>query len=317
MRTTKLASIFVYLFFYSTTASADSPITINTTIDKAKVTTGDIITYTITMKHALDVIPNTPDFNAISKFNIIGYPISEPKEIKKGVFEQKYSVELRADQVGTYNISPIRIPFKVKEKNTNKYISGEAHSQDITIEVASVLRLQGEPTDIKDIKGIVKVDMNWVPWFFWGLNIILLIIALYLLWNYRKKTHHNHIKDEIVLSAHETALRELDTLKNKELLERGDAREHFFELSEIFRRYLGERYLFPALDWTTEEITKHFKNQEKIKLPTQTEVYRILKKSDLIKFAKAKALPETDEIEPVRTFIKSTQENLKIGLYSN
>ena len=121
MRTTKLASIFVYLFFYSTTGSADSPITINTTIDKAKVTTGDIITYTITMKHALDVIPNTPDFNAISKFNIIGYPVSEPKEIKTGVFEQKYSVKIRVDKVGTYNISPIRIPFKVKEKNTDKY----------------------------------------------------------------------------------------------------------------------------------------------------------------------------------------------------
>ena len=224
MRTTKLAAIFVYLFFYSTTGSADSPITINTTIDKAKVTTGDIITYTITMKHALDVIPNTPDFNAISKFNIIGYPVSEPKEIKTGVFEQKYSVELRADQVGTYNISPIRIPFKVKEKNTGKYISGEAHSQNISIEVASVLRLQGEPTDIKDIKDIVAVDRDWVPWFFWGLNIILLTIILYLLWKYRKKNHPNHIKDEIVLSAHEIALRELDKLKNKGLLQSGDAR---------------------------------------------------------------------------------------------
>ena len=317
MRTTKLAAIFVYLFFYSTTGSADSPITINTTIDKAKVTTGDIITYTITMKHALDVIPNTPDFNAISKFNIIGYPVSEPKEIKTGVFEQKYSVELRADQVGTYNISPIRIPFKVKEKNTNKYISGEAHSQNITIEVASVLRLQGEPTDIKDIKDIVAVDRNWVPWFFWGLNIILLTIILYLLWKYRKKNHPNHIKDEIVLSAHEIALRELDKLKNKGLLQSGGAREHYFELSEILRRYLGKRYLFPALDWTTEEIAVYFKNQEKIELPSRTEANRILKKSDLIKFAKAKALPETDEIESVRTFIKSTQENLKIGLYSN
>jgi hypothetical protein len=317
MRTTKLAAIFVYLFFYSTTGSADSPITINTTIDKAKVTTGDIITYTITMKHALDVIPNTPDFNAISKFNIIGYPVSEPKEIKTGVFEQKYSVELRADQVGTYNISPIRIPFKVKEKNTDKYISGEAHSQNITIEVASVLRLQGEPTDIKDIKDIVAVGRDWVPWFFWGLNIILLTIILYLLWKYRKKNHSNHIKDEIVLSAHEIALRELDKLKNKGLLQSGDAREHFFKLSEILRRYLGKRYLFPALDWTTEEITAYFKNQEKIELPTQTEANRILNKSDLIKFAKAKALPETDEIESVRTFIKSTQENLKIGLYSN
>jgi hypothetical protein len=317
MRTTKLAAIFVYLFFYSTTGSADSPITINTTIDKAKVTTGDIITYTITMKHALDVIPNTPDFNAISKFNIIGYPVSEPKEIKTGVFEQKYSVKLRADQIGTYNISPIRIPFKVKEKNTDKYISGEAHSQNITIEVASVLRLQGEPTDIKDIKDIVAVGRDWVPWFFWGLNIILLTIILYLLWKYRKKNHPNHIKDEIVLSAHEIALRELDKLKNKGLLQSGDAREHFFKLSEILRRYLGKRYLFPALDWTTEEITAYFKNQEKIELPTQTEANRILKKSDLIKFAKAKALPETDEIESVRTFIKSTQENLKIGLYSN
>ena len=317
MRTTKLASIFVYLFFYSTTASADSPITINTTIDKAKVTTGDIITYTITMKHALDVIPNTPDFNAIIKFNIIEYPISEPKEIKTGVFEQKYSVKLRADKVGTYNISPIRIPFKVKEKNTDKYISGEAHSQNITIEVASVLRLQGEPTDIKDIKDIVAVDRDWVPWFFWGLNIILLTIILYLLWKYRKKNHRNHIKDEIVLSAHEIALRGLDKLKNKGLLQSGDAREHFFELSEILRRYLGKRYLFPALDWTTEEIAVYFKNQEKIELPSRTEANRILKKSDLIKFAKAKALPETDEIESVRTFIKSTQENLKIGLYSN
>ncbi|HIF02332.1 MAG TPA: hypothetical protein EYQ84_03025 [Nitrospinaceae bacterium] len=309
--------MFVYLFFYSTTGSADSPITINTTIDKAKVTTGDIITYTITMKHELDVIPSTPDFNAISKFNIIGYPIGKSKEIKTGVFEQKYSVKLRADQVGTYNISPIRIPFKVKEKNTDKYISGEAHSQNITIEVASVLRLQGEPTDIKDIKDIVAVDRNWVPWFFWGLNIILLTIILYLLWKYRKKNHPNHIQDEIVLSAHEIALRELDKLKNKGLLQSGDAREHFFELSEILRRYLGKRYLFPALDWTTEEITAYFKNQEKIELPSRTEANRILKKSDLIKFAKAKALPETDEIESVRTFIKSTQENLKIGLYSN
>ena len=44
---------------------------------------------------------------------------------------------------------------------------------------------------------------------------------------------------------------------------------------------------------------------------------RILKKSDLIKFAKAQALPGTDEIEPVRTFIESTREKLNLGLYPN
>ena len=318
VRIAGFASTFVcLLFFYSTAGWADSPITIKAEIDKPIVTTGDIITYTIILTHELDVITNSPDFDAISDFNIIERITTKPRETEKGIVVQKYSAKLIADHVGSYDIPPIRVPFKIKEKNTKKYIPGEIHSQKITIEVASVLRLQGEPTDIKDIKDIVEVDRNWVPWFFWGLNIILLTIVLYLLWKNRNAKHPNPTKKSPVLSTHEIAFRELDTLKNKGLLERGNAREHFFELSEILRRYLGERYLFPALDWTTEEITEHFKNQEKVELATRTEANRILKKSDLIKFARAQALPETDEIESVRTFIKSTKENLNLGLYPN
>ena len=312
-----ISTLVCLLFFYSTTGLANSPLTINAEIDKPTVTTGDIITYTITLKHEFDVITITPDFDSVSEFNLIERITSEPRETGKGLIEQKYSAKFRADKVGTYTIAPVRVPFKIKEKNTEKYILGEVRSQKFTVEVASILRLQGEPTDIKDIKDIVEVDRDWVPWFFWGLNIILLTIVLYLLWKYRKTKHPNPTKEAPALSTHETAFRELDTLKSKGLLERGNAREHFFELSEILRRYLGKRYLFPALDWTTEEITEHFKNQEKIELASRTEANRILKKSDLIKFAKAQALPGTDEIESVRTFIKSTRENLNLGLYPN
>jgi hypothetical protein len=312
-----ISTLVCLLFFYSTTGWANSPLTINAEIDKPTVTTGDIITYTITLKHEFDVITITPDFDSVSEFNLIERITSEPRETGKGLIEQKYSAKFRADKVGTYAIAPVRVPFKIKEKNTEKYIPGEVLSQKITIEVASVLRLQGEPTDIKDIKDIVEVDRNWVPWFFWGLNIILLTIVLYLLWKYRKTKHPNPTKEAPALSTHEIAFRELDTLKRKGLLERGNAREHFFELSEILRRYLGKRYIFPALDWTTEEIAEYFKNQEKIELASRTEANRILKKSDLIKFAKAQALPGTDEIEPVRTFIESTRENLNLGLYPN
>ena len=312
-----ISTLVCLLFFYSTTGLANSPLTINAEIDKPTVTTGDIITYTITLKHEFDVITITPDFDSVSEFNLIERITSEPRETGKGLIEQKYSAKFRADKVGTYTIAPVRVPFKIKEKNTEKYILGEVRSQKFTVEVASILRLQGEPTDIKDIKDIVEVDRDWVPWFFWGLNIILLTIVLYLLWKYRKTKHPNPTKEAPALSTHETAFRELDTLKSKGLLERGNAREHFFKLSEILRRYLGKRYLFPALDWTTEEITEHFKNQEKIELASRTEANRILKKSDLIKFAKAPALPGTDEIEPVRTFIESTRENLNLGLYPN
>ena len=307
----------ITLLFFSDTAWTDSPITINTEIDKKIVTTGDIITYTIILKHELAVLLTIPNFDIIETLNIVEKNTSKPREITKGIVEQKYSIKLRADKVGTYTIPPIKVPFKIKEQKTDKYIPGEVTSQKITIEVASVLRLQGEPTDIKDIKNIVKVDRNWTPWFFWGLNFLLVMTTLYLLWKYRKtKTAHLTL-NETNVSFHTLALSELEILKKKGLLKNGDARNHFFELSEIFRRYLSKRYLFPASDWTTEEIAEHFKKQDIIEFASMIEANRILKKSDLIKFAKFKALPDTDEIESVRSFIDSTHENLKLGLYSN
>ncbi len=318
MKTKKITSIVFSLLFSSLSISwADSPLTIDAEVDKPIVTTGDIITYSITLKHELDVIPTAPNFDKIVGFEIIEPPTSNLRKINEKNIEQKYWVKLRADRVGKYTINSIRIPFKIKKKDGEKHIPGEVRSPKVSVEVTSILRLQGEPTDIKDIKGIVEVDKNWVPWFFWGLNLILLTIVLYLFWKYRKIKDPNPTENVTALSIHEMAFRKLDILESRGLLEHGNAREHFFELSEIFRRYLGERYLFPAPDWTTEEIAKYFKNQKKIALISCDEATRILKKSDLVKFAKANALPEADELEPVRNFIRSTQENLNLGLYSN
>ena len=86
MKIKKFFSTLVCLFFfYSTTGWADSPITINTEIDKPIVTTGDIITYTIILKHKLEVIPTTPDFDAISEFNVIERITIKPRETEKGL----------------------------------------------------------------------------------------------------------------------------------------------------------------------------------------------------------------------------------------
>ena len=84
--------------------------------------------------------------------------------------------------------------------------------------------------------------------------------------------------------------------------EAGSHQRSFFELSEIFRRYLENRYDFPAQEWTTEEITSHFKNfsdlSERQKLQTRT----LLVKIDKVKFAKAQT--HDDPIDSVIQFIK-------------
>ncbi len=309
-------SIIFFLLFSSVIAWADSPITVNTKIDKPKITTGDIILYTITVTHDLDIKPSKPDFTVISQFDILETVTTNPLKIENKN-EQKYSVKLRADKVGIYTIPPITIFFEVIKKKRSKPILGKIIAPEITIEVVSILRDQGEPIGILDINELLEVDKDWVPIIFWGLNLILLIIVLYAFWKYRGVKQNKNSVHTQDIPIHEIALNQLAALKLKNFLNCGDSRKHFFELSEIFRRYLGKRYHFPAPDWTTEEITEYFQKQDKIELTSRVEANRILSKSDLIKFAKAQASPGTDEIESVRKFIISTRKNLNLGLYSN
>lgn len=311
-----ISALICFLFIFPTSAWADSQLTIDAKVDNPRATTGDIITYTITLRHDMDLKPSMPDFSIIDGFDVLESLVSKPRNIK-GQIEQEYSVKLRADQIGLFTIPPIVISFEVLKNITGKSIPGEIRAPEVKIEVVSVLHLQGQPTDIKDIKEIVQVDRNWTTWVFWGLNIILLMIVLYLFWKYRKVKHKPSATKAPAIPTHEIALRELKVLKQKGLLDRGDAREHFFELSEIFRRYLGKRYNFPAPDWTTDEITEYFQKQDKFESVSYVEAIRILNKSDLIKFAKVQASPGTDEIESIREFIKSTREHTELGLYSN
>ena len=58
----------ISLLFFSDTAWTGSPITIDTEIDKKIVTTGDVITYTIILKHELDVLLAAPNFDTIDTF---------------------------------------------------------------------------------------------------------------------------------------------------------------------------------------------------------------------------------------------------------
>ena len=56
--------------------------------------------------------------------------------------------------------------------------------------------------------------------------------------------------------AHQRALMSLDALSEAQLPAQGRWREYYFRLSEILRKYLGERFDFDALECTTEELSE-------------------------------------------------------------
>ena len=83
---------------------------------------------------------------------------------------------------------------------------------------------------------------------------------------------------------------------------------HDFELSEIFRKYIGTRFLFPALDRTQQEICDCLKKNLEINDHFKSEINIILEQTDSVKFAKgAPSINKSNEImDSVIVFIKST-----------
>ncbi len=85
--------------------------------------------------------------------------------------------------------------------------------------------------------------------------------------------------------AWEVALEALTKLRAEQRVERGELSSHVDAVSEIVRRYLGERYGFDGLEATTREIQRALRAVVP-PLPVMAEIERVLSDADLVKFAK-------------------------------
>jgi len=167
--------------------------------------------------------------------------------------------------------------------------------------------------DIIDIKPLEKIERDYRKIFFIATIIILSICLLLVVYFYYKKKSRKPAT-QILIPAHELALKEFNELKKKRLLENGEFRQYYFAFSEIFRRYLERRFLFPATESTSEEIISLLQqvgivNQEYFLLGKD-----FLLKTDLVKFAKY--FPLKDEIDRTHEnflkFIEATKEDVEL-----
>jgi hypothetical protein len=284
-----------------------SPIAVEVHVAPAKATIGDIITYSIRVRHDANINPLPPKFVPPAGLEPIDQGIKKLPAVGTQN-EQEFWFRMRADQVGSYDFPSIPLPFEATREE-NKKIPGQIATPKAELEIQSILHLDGEPTDIRDIKSLEAIEKSWLPWVLGALAALLAIALVILYIRRRHKRTKGTLSNAVeILSPHELALRELAVLKNKELLERGRVREYYFELSEIFRRYLGGRYEFQALDWTTEEIKNHLMTTPEIEIMFQDKIRKILESTDLVKFAKAPATHADNMMEEIIIFIQATSK---------
>ena len=301
-----LLFLLAYLFqLINTTAAwtnAADPVSIKTQVDITQPTLGDILIYSIRVNHDSDIVIHTPEYVIPEGFEKVGNGKKIPRKANNQT-AQEFWLKLRVDKTGLLTIPAIPLGFDAPDQN-NKIVKGKIMTAEVNVDVQSLLQLEGKTSDIKDIKPIFYIKAPWVHYIWKALGVLCLLALAYFIWKNWQNKADEKLEPLTLLTAEQKALKELQELKSRELMKLGLIREHFFELSEIFRRYMENRYRFPAQEWTTEEIISHFKGLSDLNEKQKLQARTILTESDKVKFAKAEVEMNYDPIEPVIHFIK-------------
>lgn len=295
-------------------------------VDRAVATTGDVITYTVTVDYDPAYEVDVPEPGAdIAGFRIIDLG-REEREAGGRVVEERW-YQLRADLVGSYVLPPVTVTYSraeplgegpsepeqggAEEGGAEESASGDVgtvqsvQTSAIFVEVESVLPGEGEEaaTDIRDIKPLQEIPSTvpW-PWILGGAGALLLLGLAFWLWRRRPE------KLEPPEPAHVRAFRELDALRGTDFQDPEAVRRFHFRISEVLRAYVEGRYRLNATDLTSEEINAALPGLP-VPEAQRREIAAFLWQTDRVKFADH--TPDEEEIrvtyDQALTFVEKTR----------
>lgn len=273
---------YIFLFLLTSAVFAQQK-QVETSIDTTKNKIG--AEFKLTLKTVVSSKSKVvfPKLKTIGPLEVIqSYPIDTVK--KDGNYELIKKYGLTQFDSGKYTIPSIKILIDKKP-----YLS-----DSIKVEVANVKvdTLQQKMYDIKTISNADEGIGNW--WKYVLALIIILGIGAFVYW-FVKKRQQKKIEEEVYKTPIEKATSLLNNLEQKELVQKGEVKEYYSELTDIARNYIEEAIHIPAMESTTSELIAAIKTastKKKMTLTPETveNLERVLRQADLVKFAKSKPL---------------------------
>lgn len=274
-------------------AEEQTPISVKAEVNRASITIGDPVTYTVMIRSA----PNVQILSPIPYPSKELFKIQKIEEIKNedgGMLITGKKFTLTAFQLGDYILDPVEVEYRIKGEGKTpapKEDIRKIQTSKIFITVKSVG--DGKPqTDIKGLKSVLSIPLNVLGFVLAGIAAFLLLIVPFLV-RWWKKRAALPPAPKVILTAEQEALVQLNQLFDSSLIREGRVKEYYFILSEILRSYLEKRYKIAAVESTTFEIVRTLKSLDVAPM-LKNKIREVLEAADLAKFAKWK--PEPVEI---------------------
>ena len=168
---------------------------------------------------------------------------------------------------------------------------------------------EGGGADVRDIAPPEPIPLDWRrPLLLAAAVLALLALGLTGWWIVRRRTRG--VTAPPVPPASETARQALQALEARALVQSGEIKEYYAELSGIVRRYLEARFGVRAPEMTTEEFLLATARGGTLSSRHRALLTDFLRESDLVKFARHRPSLEDARraLEAARRFVDETAD---------
>jgi len=307
-------SVFFSMLFFLFSFSSFSQV--RSSIDSTSIKIGEQITYKIEVETDTLNLVVFPEGQTFSPLEMIeSYQIDTTNHDAEFNLIKKYG--LTQFDSGVYTIPRQKIIIGNKTFFTDS----------LKVEVNNIL-VDTIKQGLYDIKPIIEVDKSASQWWKYLLLtlLILSVIGFLLYWFIWRKKSLTEEEQIALLPPYKRAKLALKKLEDSNYLIHSELKEYYSELTLIVRKYLDEKVYDHSLESTTDELVNRLRllkdgNQIDLSKETIRNIETILKRADLVKFAKSKpdvALAELDintissEIDHVKEVLPEPSEEEKL-----
>ncbi len=282
-------------------------ITVAERINLDHITTAQAFELTLAARHTEAIecaFPLLKDGEKLGEFAVQSSRQSEPALNPDGQIAVTKTYVLEPFLPGEYELPSMSIEYWDKTQPDAAHQTVQTDAVKIT--VASVLAPGQEASEIKEITPPMELPPSVWRWLA-PLLAALALLALgagYWAWRGRKRATAAIAAEP----PHITALRRLDALRAERLLEQGEYKLFYFQVSNIIRHYLEDGFGMRAPERTTEEFLAELDASRTLAASHQMLLRSFLKHCDLVKFAEHH--PSETEAEEVFTTCRRFVEEM-------
>lgn len=297
--------IILLVFVYS---QLRAQVGVKSSIDSNNILIGKQIHYSLIVKHQPKTDIAWPEINDyLGSFDVVKRDQKEPAKDGNQIIDQREYIITHFDS-GQQVIPALKIGYRIPGDTAFHFI--ETDSFIVQVHTVAV----DTSKEIQPISEIKKVPLTFKEIVPYGLGLIGLVALVFaILYYLKKKKQHQPLftRPKPKLPAHVVALESLRQLEDEKVWQKGEIKLFHVRLTDILRIYIENQYDIPATESTTPEIIDFLKDLiEKQEL--LEELGRSLALSDMVKFAKYKALPDENNwcLKTAFNFVNETKPAL-------